>query len=100
MEPDLGVSGGGDIGVPVADPCHDAGKLDDHLVPGQSRELAVEHGERAIELVAAHGVEQILVPARQLARQVGEVFPPLANGGGVGRTVGGGLGNGARARKR
>ena len=46
-EPDLGIPGGGEVGVPVSHPSHDAGELDDHLVPGEGRQL---RSSRAIAL--------------------------------------------------
>jgi hypothetical protein len=85
VEADLRIAGGSDVGVAVTDQGGQSRQLHDHLVAREPGELAVERRDGAVELLPAEGVEEILVPAGQLAREKGEILPPLADGVGIGR---------------
>ena len=48
-----------------------------------ARKVLLDAGERAVELGAGHGVEEVRVMRRRLRADDGEVFTPFADAGGV-----------------
>ena len=73
-------------------------QLHDDLGPLHAGKVLLDAGERAVELGAGHGVEEIGVMGRRLGADDGEVLAPLANvsGSRVWGPAGGTVRRGAR----